>query len=467
MGLPLIFELCFTGTLLTLLNQAERESRQALHAREVIAQDLILQQLMVDCSSSIGQYLFLDSEETKRKYQATLLRVPIEFQKLSLLLADDPKRLKQSKKVEKITQDMIRMQGVAIDSWKNGNHTAAFILMTKFKVKWDLLMELMDRLVEIDRSADLSKRRAEENIRQLVKVAIAFGVLGNIALSIFLAISFDRSTTQRLRILMNNINALSERKPLAPAVGGNDEVGELDAVFHKMVQDLRQLERTKEEFVAMVSHDLRTPLTSIMLTAEQWAEGVYGKPSEKGLITAQRTCANAKRLINLVNTLLDLEKMENEKLRLSLSEIAAGTILEQAGESVRAIAEQNNLKLDIQPCDTLLLVDAERIIEVLVNFLSNAIKFSPQGTTITISAKAQGNEDVLFSVSDQGRGISAADCQKIFNRFYQIQADDGKQKRGFGLGLAICKKIIEEHGGKIGVTSEEGKGSSFWFTIPQ
>lgn len=465
-GLPLVFELCVTGVLFYLLSQAEKESSQARHAQEVIAQDIVLQQLVLDCSNSIGQYLFQETEEARTQYRQAIKRIPVEFDKLSLLLANDPVRLKQSKQIEGITADVINLQAKALDAWKEGNHAASFFIMAQFKLKWDHLMEMMGKLVESDRTANLHNQKTEAQLRDMVKIAIALGVMGNVFLSVSLAVLFDRGTTQRLKVLMSNIRAFSERKPLAQAVGGDDEVGELDAVFHKMANELRRLEQAKEEFIAMVSHDLRTPLTSILMAVELWAKGGFGKPTDEELSTATGASANARRLINLVNTLLDLEKMENEQLRLDRAEVSADSVLEQSAQTVRAIAEGRGLTLNVKGCDEILLVDAERIVQVLVNLISNAIKFSPSGSAITLSAGVDG-DDVLFSVTDQGRGIPASDCQKVFDRFYQVSADDGKQERGLGLGLAICKKIVEEHGGRIGVESEEGQGSRFWFTIPR
>lgn len=465
-GLPLVFELGVTGVLLTLLHESEKDSAQARHAREVIAQDLVLQQLIVDCLSSIGQYFFIGSEPTKEKYREAIAQIPVEFDKLSLLLAGDPVRLEQSKKIEGITADAIKMQGDALDAWQNGNRSAAFLMMPDFKKKLDVLTEAMDRLVEIDRSAEFGKRESEVRLKGLLTGAIVIGVIGNVLLSVLLAIAFDRSTTRRLQVLMRNIGALSERKPLAGAVGGDDEVGELDAVFHKMAADLKQLERTKAEFVAMVSHDLRAPLSSILMSAEMWADGYYGGVTEQQRESAVQTCANAQRLINLVNTLLDLEKIETGQLRLDRTEVSANTVLLQSAQSVEALAAQRHLTVKINACDEMLLLDSERIVQVLVNLLSNGIKFSPDGASIALTAVAQ-EDDVVFSVADQGRGIPNVDCEKIFERFYQVSDEDRKNERGIGLGLAICKKIVEEHGGRIGVESEEGRGSRFWFTIPR
>ncbi|MBX9685238.1 MAG: CHASE3 domain-containing protein [Candidatus Obscuribacterales bacterium] len=466
-ALPLAFEFAFCLLLFSLVDQSEKESRQARHARELIAQDMVMQQLIVDCSSSIGYFFFVGTDQALEKYRDSVRRVPIEFKKLSDLLAAYPERLEQSRRIEGFAADLIQLQDEGIQSWRSGDRAAAFLKMSSFKNKWTRLIELMDKLVEADRSQEKGNRKSEKDLRALIKTATAAGIFGNVLICILLALAFDRSTTRRLNVLMENVKALSERKPLAEPVAGADEIAALDAVFHEMAGRLKELERTKEEFVSMVSHDLRSPLTSILMSTESWAEGVYGEVSQAGKKTALETSANVQRLINLVNTLLDFEKIEAGKLRLNCTELPVSVLLEQAEQAVRSLAESRKLKLEIvESSEEIMLLDRDRIVEVLVNLLSNAIKFSPLGGKVSLSAKIQG-DDLLFAVEDHGAGIAAADLEKIFDRFYQVKKVNAESDRGFGLGLSICKKIIDEHGGRIGVNSEEGRGSCFWFTLPR
>jgi signal transduction histidine kinase len=166
----------------------------------------------------------------------------------------------------------------------------------------------------------------------------------------------------------------------------------------------------------------------------------------------------------LIVDLLDLEKMETGALQLKLQEVPLQAVFEDAEDAVLSYAQENNLELLIQENDFTVQIDPERIIQVLVNFLSNAIKFSPPGGKITVSAEKR-DRMIRISVKDEGPGIPAEYRESVFDRYKQIESQ-GKTKLGTGLGLAICKSIILEHHGAIGVDSEPGKGSSFWFEVP-
>ncbi len=235
------------------------------------------------------------------------------------------------------------------------------------------------------------------------------------------------------------------------------------------VQDIserHEMERLKREFVSMVSHDLRTPLTAIQGTLDLIDEDTYGEISEHGHMRVKTALESADRLINLINDLLDIEKMEAGKMRLEPKEVPLVKILNSSIESVRTFADNAGVKLNlVQEEDLTVNVDRDRIIQVVVNLLSNSVKFSPPDSTVTVFAEKEDNK-ALIRVVDQGRGIPAQFVDNLFERFKQVKAADGARKKGTGLGLAICKAIVESHGGKIGVKSEEGKGSEFYFSLP-
>jgi PAS domain S-box-containing protein len=231
------------------------------------------------------------------------------------------------------------------------------------------------------------------------------------------------------------------------------------------VSERREVERLKKEFVSTVSHELRTPLTSIrgsLTLLSVGAMGVLPEQVKKVVGIAER---NTIRLITLINDILDIEKLESGKLDMVFDTIAIGNVLERSSESVKAFAEQNGIKLELLPSDAQVYADGDRLVQVLVNLVSNAVKFSPKGETVTVKVEAVQNW-IEVKVIDRGRGIPEKFKGLLFQRFQQVEASDSKKKGGTGLGLAICKGIVEAHGGSIGVESEEGKGSCFWFRIP-
>ncbi len=231
------------------------------------------------------------------------------------------------------------------------------------------------------------------------------------------------------------------------------------------VSDRHEVEKLKREFVSMVSHELRTPLTSMRLSLGLLSSGsVEGLP-EKAVRLGEIMERNAARLMTLVNDLLDIEKMQSGQMEMHLNTVELSAVFDLALESVRALADKNEITIEACPTDRTVFADSDRLVQVLVNFLSNAVKFSPPKGVVTITVgERPGWVDV--SVTDRGRGIPAHAQELDFERFSQVEAGDAKKKGGSGLGLTICKAIIQRHDGFIGVDSEQGKGSTFWFRLP-
>jgi PAS domain S-box-containing protein len=231
------------------------------------------------------------------------------------------------------------------------------------------------------------------------------------------------------------------------------------------VTERHEVERLKREFVSTVSHELRTPLTAIRGSLTLLAVGALGKmgdQADKAVKIAERNCL---RLINLINDLLDIEKLEAGKLEMVYEEAPVAPVIDRSVEAVRAFAEQYAVRIETESVDAKLFADSDRIVQVLVNLLSNAVKYSPRDGVINVKMERR-DQAVRFNVIDQGRGIPPEFIDKVFERFQQVETMDSKRKGGTGLGLAICRAIVEQHQGKIGVESELGKGSCFWFEIP-
>ncbi len=215
----------------------------------------------------------------------------------------------------------------------------------------------------------------------------------------------------------------------------------------------------------MVSHDLRTPLNSMQAFLELVADGIYGELNEAGSKKVSLLESEVQRLMRLIQQLLDLDRLESGTTQLVLQNQDGLSLIRRAESSVRSLAEQRGISLEVMESNTAVKADADKIVQVLVNLLSNAIKFSPDGGKIFVSLVRQGNV-ATFKVGDQGRGIPQAVQERIFERFKQVKKSDATEKGGAGLGLAICKTIVEQHGGKIGVESQEGSGATFWFKLP-
>jgi PAS domain S-box-containing protein len=233
------------------------------------------------------------------------------------------------------------------------------------------------------------------------------------------------------------------------------------------ITDRQAIERMKDEFISVVSHELRTPLASIHGGLNLLSSGLMDPQSEKGRRVIQIASDNADRLVLLVNDILELERLESGKIKLTMQSCNTADLIAKATNLMQVMAKQAGITLSASAQAIQLYADPDRIIQVLTNLLSNAIKFSARGATVWITLELQSEEKrVLFTVNDQGRGIPEDQLNSIFERFHQVDASDSRKKGGTGLGLAICQSILQQHGGQIWVRSNLGEGSSFCFALP-
>lgn len=240
-----------------------------------------------------------------------------------------------------------------------------------------------------------------------------------------------------------------------------------DNTYYGVAHDIserREAERMKQRFLAIVSHDLRTPLSSVSAILSALAAKVTGFSDEakKIILNAE---ANLDRLMDLIRDLLDLEKLEAGKVVLELSCVSTLDVCNAACDSVEFLAKSMDVKIIRSHSDSVILGDERRLVRVAVNLLSNAIKFSKRGSSVTVSITNMG-EQTKISVSDSGPGMSHEDQQKVFDKFTQTKTADTSSVKGTGLGLAIAKLIVDGHGGAIGVDSKLNVGSTFYFSIP-
>ncbi|HUV68979.1 MAG TPA: PAS domain S-box protein [Terracidiphilus sp.] len=242
------------------------------------------------------------------------------------------------------------------------------------------------------------------------------------------------------------------------------------------VSERRRLEKMKDEFISTVSHELRTPLTSLRASLGLISSGSLDKRPEKQRQMIDMAITNSDRLIRLVNDILDFDSVERGRLPLHRQPIEAIDLLRRAADVAYTTASQSRISFRIEAPLAPVFADEDRILQVLNELVTNAIKFSPPDTSIRLAAQpvpatdstnaAPGFGQVCFIVEDQGRGIPPEKLERIFERFQQVDSSDSRALGGTGLGLALCRSIVEQHGGRIWAESAVGKGSKFLFTLP-
>jgi PAS domain S-box-containing protein len=233
------------------------------------------------------------------------------------------------------------------------------------------------------------------------------------------------------------------------------------------ISERKEIDRLKTEFVSVVSHELRTPLTSIRGSLGLMEGGAVGELPAKARELVGIARQNADRLIRLINDILDLEKIEAGKIQLNIAALDPGQLVERTVAELRAMALQYKVRMTpvIERPESV-AGDLDRVIQVLTNLVSNALKFSPEDGQVTITVAAGSAGFTRFTINDKGPGLTEEQRSRLFGRFVQLEAADTRKRGGTGLGLAISRSLVEQQSGRIGVDSEPGKGSSFWFELP-
>lgn len=277
----------------------------------------------------------------------------------------------------------------------------------------------------------------------------------------------DVKTGDEIEVLAHEFNRMAENLQHA-YTGLEQKVADRTRDLAVANERLKELDRLKSDFVSNVSHELRTPLTAIKGAVDLVLREVAGPLTEKQAHYLTRVRSNTQYLAGLINDLLDLSKIESGKIEVKSSRVSLGGLVYEVMETLRPVAAEKKVTLEATLAEPSILIwaDRDKINQVLINLIGNAIKFTGAQGKVTVSAARNGNESIQVSVSDTGPGIATEEAEKIFDRFYQIKENSGSKPKGTGLGLAICKALVELHGGKIWVESNGHHGCTFFFALP-
>ncbi len=305
--------------------------------------------------------------------------------------------------------------------------------------------------------------RDEESVERLILIVTAWFLI----IGVVLAGVITRGIVKPLSMIKRKTREIAEGD-LEPnlSLNGPPEITEVAQSINSMCEKLKEIDRLKADFFSVMSHELRTPLTAIKEGVSLLKEGICGPTNEKQQKILNILSDESKRLVTLVDNLLDLSKMEAGMLEYNFEEVNISTLVNQVVKELSPIAEGKGVSISVRgDVPSKVRADSERLLQVLRNLIGNALKFSPEGSEVLVGIDAESS-GVMVSVSDRGPGIPEEYREKIFDRFQQARLPNSSLYKGTGLGLSIVKNIINGHGGRVWVESNEGGGSTFRFWLP-
>jgi signal transduction histidine kinase len=298
--------------------------------------------------------------------------------------------------------------------------------------------------------------------------------VGSVFVALLLAVILSRALTGPIRKMDTQLAAIGSGDFSGHVdVANRDELGALARNLNRMNDELgrlyRELEsasRHKSEFLANMSHELRTPLNAVIGFSEVLQDRLFGELNDKQAEYVADIHTSGRHLLALINDILDLSKIEAGRMELQLNSFALADVLQSSVDLMRERATRNgiSLRLEVDPSAGAIEADERKLKQVLFNLLSNAVKFTARGGHVNVTARSNGDE-VIVSVHDDGVGIAPEDQARIFEEFEQVGT--AQRQEGTGLGLALSRRFVELHGGRLWVESAPGQGSTFTFNLPR
>jgi signal transduction histidine kinase len=468
----------FIVMLLAVSALREAERREA-RSRDVTVATLALEKLVLDMQAGTRGFVITGNERFQAPLTTARRQLPQALDELDRLVADSPGQRRRVRQLGKEIREYRDFYVLPIIEIARANRAAANTsaaitedkrLIDSIRMKFSTLLDSEERLAAA----------SEESADDRWTVALVLGIGGLIALAaamLAFGVYLARSIARPVREVAGAATRLADgHLEERLQEGGPGEVGELTRAFNAMAEklernrqeletqneQLRESERMKSELVSIVSHELRTPLasvlgfTSLLLTRDFDEETRH---RYLGIIDAQ-----ARRLGALIDDFLDARRLEQGRLELGRDRVELGPLLREQAELFHGQSERHRLTVELPPKPLAVRGDRDRLAQVIGNLLSNAIKYSPEGGVVELV----GEDDdgvVRVAVRDQGVGIPDDQQSQIFTRFFRGDAA-ASGIGGTGLGLAVSREIVEAHGGRIGFTSAEREGSTFWLELP-
>ncbi len=472
--------LALLSFIVVLLERAEAEAQRVAQSKAIVSQCDQLCQHGFDAAGFLFWYGASRDPKEDASYNQALKLFARDLVILRSLCSDYPEQKQAIAKLIPLVKECVKRMisiRIAINTPEGFERVYFdFESLKNARLTTRKMQEAARKVIEIEKKSGRGSTVREEAAKRALRQFILASAVATALIATGMAAYLTKGITRRIESLMDNAMRLAQGNVLLARQSGNDEIASLDQVFHKMAENLEsarlkerelaaETDRVKQEFVAMIGHDLRTPLMFVQATLSLLSDCVAEILSDKDYKRLQSAELETKRLNRLLDALLDVSRLSSGKFTIEAETVYLWPILERAADAVSELAANAGIRVILPDADLEVCCDEERIIQVIVNLLSNAIKFSPSGNEVSVSL-VEMEEMLEIRVTDHGPGIPPEQRDLLFERFSRLSMPKEQRKDGTGLGLAIAKLIVEAHGGKIGVESELGEGSVFWFRLP-
>ncbi len=465
-GLPLLTEILLVGTLAIFLQQANHEIERQSQARTVTAKAQEVLQSVMDLAMLC--FLGQGRQEPLYLYKVEKQNIVPKLQDLTRAAGADATRTAGVKAIVGTIANITQIHDLVVADSLVGElrlEKADYKRVNNYLNCWRQLSDEMAKLATHEELLETNENQhldtLADNLDKVLLIGLAVNLLSAIGLTVFLT----QNITKRITNVRLNAERTLMRQPLLAAISGSDEITHLDSAFRDAAIALYQEQTLKQQLMAIASHELRTPMTAIYASLGLLRCGVLGiLPPESAQKVAEAELAT-ERLIALINDILDIEKMDAGKFVLNLEDVPVQAMVARAIACVDPLTRDKEIVLQNNVGASVVRGDADRLVQVLVNLISNAVKFSSCNEVVSVGSYIKTADCLVITVSDSGCGIPSGMEERIFEKFIGA-SDKDVNPTGTGLGLPISKAIVEQHGGTIGVESVEGRRATFWFSLP-
>lgn len=461
---PLLCQVITVAVLLGWQQHIRAQLSQAERSRALLSTLTDIHKLMYDALSDSFVYLKTGSAAMFKSTEEKSETIEKELNQLMVLMRD--RKSNDATFFQQTVKDVLRLLKSALlgnRSIANSSHTQQLMLLEE---KVDNAVNTGKRLADHERSlcSSDSIESSDTLYSRLIWAYVALSVVSSCVVALTLALFFYRGVIKSLSVLTDNISRLEHHKPLNDPLIGHDELCAVDRTFHEMANRLKEAAEIKNALVSALAHDVRTPITAGALLLNMLAKGVYGDQSEEAKKKLRVSIAELNKLGHLVDDLLDVYRDETKQSEAVLERVRLMPCLLNAAEAIEGWADFRKIKIEVKETTVNVMASPSQLDRVLSNLLSNAIKYSAKGATIIIET-IELDEYAEIRVIDQGKGIAESDITKLFQPFRRLDSAAASDQPGTGLGLAVAKRIVEQHGGSIGCHSTVGQGSTFWVRL--